>query len=136
MSDSTPLSLEQHPVHLGPGGVVRGLPEFTGGGEWYAAYEDETRGDGADGRLVSMFTFDSSWTSWEMHPSGHELVVCVSGTIHLVQEIDGGERRTTLSAGEWSVNAPGVWHTADIDPGTTATCLFVTAGLGTAGRDR
>jgi cupin superfamily acireductone dioxygenase involved in methionine salvage len=128
--------MQQRPAHLGLGGTVRALPVFDGTGEWYAAYEQDTAADGADGRLVSLHTFDESWSSWEMHPVGHEIVLCVAGEISLVQELDGAEVRTTLQAGEWVGNPPGVWHTADVDPGTTATCVFVTAGRGTQSRDR
>jgi quercetin dioxygenase-like cupin family protein len=71
-----------------------------------------------------------------MHPHGEELVVCVSGSIELVQEVEGSERTTTLRAGEWIVNGVGVWHTANIGVGETAVCMFITSGLGTQGRER
>ncbi len=32
------------------------------------------------------------------------------------------------------INEPGVWHTADVE--STATALFITAGLGTEHRPR
>lgn len=134
--DTSPPRLTDVPAHLGRDGAVRALPPFDGTGEWYARYEADTAADGNEGRLVSMFTFDSSWEAWEMHPVGHELVLCVEGTIHLVQERGGEHTRTTLTAGQWVVNEPGVWHTADIDDGSSATCVFITAGSGTEGRAR
>ena len=42
-----------------------------------------------------MHRYTSPWESWEMHPSGEELVVCTEGTIKLLQEIDG-------EIGRWS----------------------------------
>jgi quercetin dioxygenase-like cupin family protein len=81
-----------------------------------------------------MFTFATSWDAWEMHPNGHELVVCTAGTITLHQEIDGSVRTVSLRAGEAVINPPGVWHTADVDG--SATALFITAGSGTEHRPR
>ena len=76
--------------------------------------------DGVEGRLVSMFSFDAPWDSWEIHPNGHEVVICTAGEITLVQEIDGKEVRTTLRPGEYAINPPGVWHTADVTGRATA----------------
>lgn len=131
-----PRNLADFPLHLGLGGVVQPLPRFTGSGEWYQAYENATVSDGSDGRLVSWHEFNESWTTWEMHPAGDEIVLCVSGRITLIQDVDGEPRNVTLSSGEWWVNAPGVWHTADIATGESATCIFVTVGAGTMNRDR
>ena len=92
-------------------------------------------GDGAEGRLVAIHSFSESWTSWEMHPAGDELVVCVAGEITLIQELPGGGTDgVTLRAGEYAVNPPGVWHTADV--AGEATALFITAGVGTENRPR
>ena len=41
---------------------------------------------------------------------------------------------TTLQPGEYAINPPGVWHTADVSE--SATGFFVTAGVGTQGRPR
>ncbi|MGE4061849.1 MAG: cupin domain-containing protein [Rhodospirillaceae bacterium] len=121
-------ALEKFPIHLGRGGTALREPEFTGM-EWYAGYGARHAADGAEGRLVSMFTFASSWTSWEMHPAGAEVVVCTAGKITLHQDIGGEVRTVTLAPGEAAINPPGVWHTADADGPCTA--LFITAGMGT-----
>lgn len=131
---TVPFDLARFPVHLGLGAVVRRLEEFTGDMGWYEAYGSATAADGAEGRLVSIHTFTMPWDSWEVHPNGEELVVCLTGSLTLLQEVDGEVRSVTLSAGDAIVNPPGVWHTADIDD--VATVLFVTAGLGTEGRSR
>lgn len=126
--------LRTHPVHLGLGGSAVPQPEFTGMA-WYEAYAQRTAADGADGRLVSLYDFDRSWDSWEMHPAGDELVVCVSGEITLLQErADGSFHSEALGPGEYAVNAAGTWHTADV--GETARVLFITAGQGTRHRPR
>jgi hypothetical protein len=131
-------SLAVHPIHLdtNAGAVVE--PEFTGGPSWYAAYEVRHQdADGTGGRLVSMFTFTESWDVWEMHPAGHEVVLCTGGVMTLHQEhADGATATVTLAAGEYAINPPGTWHTADVDVGGEATGVFITAGAGTQHRPR
>jgi len=112
------------------------LPPFDGSPEWYERYGAATADDGVDGRLVSCHTFTEPWPTWEVHPVGEELVVCVAGEIELIQELADGPVRTSLRAGEWCMNPAGVWHTADVPAGGRATCIFVTAGMGTENRDR
>jgi quercetin dioxygenase-like cupin family protein len=125
--------LSRYPIHLGRGATAVGEPEFTGV-EWYQGYMQRHASDGTEGRLVSMFTFDASWDGWEVHPHGHEVVICTAGELTLIQEIDGTQVRTTLHPGEYAINPPGVWHTADVAGRTTA--VFITAGAGTQGRPR
>ena len=49
-------------------------------------------------------------------------------TLH--QEMaDGSTASVTLGPGEYAVNPPGCWHTADIDG--EASALFITAGMDT-----
>jgi quercetin dioxygenase-like cupin family protein len=81
-----------------------------------------------------MFSFESSWDTWEMHPNGDELVLCVAGSIVLHQELDGVTTTVEQQPGEYVVNPPGAWHTADVDAPCTA--VFVTAGAGTQIRPR
>ena len=132
MADALPLPT--HPIHLGSGASAQAQPEFTGM-DWYEAYGARAAADGAEGRLVSMYSFTESWDSWEMHPSGHEVVVCTSGAITLLQEhADGRVDRVTLGPGDYAINDPGVWHTADVE--RQATALFITAGEGTQHRPR
>lgn len=128
--------LSKLPVHLGLGATSEPQPPFSGGMDWYEAYAQRTASDGADGRLVSMHKFLGNRDVWEMHPAGSEMVVCTSGAMTLIQEIDGGQERTPLSKGEYAINPPGVWHTADIADGSEAEALFITAGMGTKHRER
>ena len=70
-----------------------------------------------------------------MHPAGDEVVLCLTGAITLHQEFpDGRSESTTIGAGEYAINPPGVWHTADIV--SEASALFITAGAGTQHRPR
>jgi len=125
-------SLYDFPIHLGLGAKAVAEPEFTGM-EWYDGY---IHGDDLDeGRLVSLFRFQESWTSWEMHPTGEEVVCCLQGHMTLHQELpDGGRETHELGPGEYAINPRGAWHTADADEPVVA--LFITAGKGTTHRPR
>jgi hypothetical protein len=47
---------------------------------------------------------------------------------------DGRIETTVLEPGQYAINPPGIWHTADIAEPTRG--LFITAGLGTEHRPR
>lgn len=127
--------IHSYPVHLGLGATAEVEPLFTGAMDWYAGYGARHASDGVEGRLVAMHTFTGSWDMWEMHPNGSEVVLCTAGSITLHQEtVDGTVSKTTLGPGQYVVNDPGTWHTADVD--TEATAVFITAGLGTEHRPR
>lgn len=129
-------SLFEQFAHLGRGSTATVQPPFAGM-EWYRAYGERHDADGPEGRLVSMYSFDQSWTSWEMHPAGAEMVICTAGAIRLIQEHpDGRTEQHLLGIGDYAINPPGVWHTADVDLGESATAVFITAGLGTEHRPR
>jgi len=81
-----------------------------------------------------MHHFEADWDNWEMHPEGEEVVVCIAGTISLIQEIDGARHETVLNLGDYAINPRGVWHTANV--AATASALFITAGFGTLSRPR
>jgi mannose-6-phosphate isomerase-like protein (cupin superfamily) len=128
------LNLLNNPLHLGLGATAIPQPAFTGM-EWYAAYGERNASDGAEGRLVAMYRFTASWDSWEMHPAGDEVVLCLSGSMTLHQEhADGSTATVTIRENEYAVNPPGTWHTADVEG--EATALFITAGFGTEHRPR
>lgn len=127
--------IDQRPIHLGLGATAVVEPEFTGTMDWYGAYVERHRSDGAEGRLVSQFSFDKPWDMWEMHPAGSEVLLGTAGRITLYQEhADGTCGRVSIGPGEYVINAPGTWHTADVQG--NASALFITAGLGTQHRPR
>ena len=134
----TARRLDTHPVHLDARSAALVQPEFPQGPQamqWYEDYERRTGADGTRGRLVSTFAFDSDWESWEMHPEGDEVVLCLEGNLTLIQELaDGSVARTELSVGDYAINPAGVWHTADTHEPVRA--LFITAGSGTKHRAR
>lgn len=138
MSDATIIDFGKSEfVHLGLGASTIPLPTHTGEMEWYQQYGEAHGSDGNEGRLVSVHTFTESWDTWEMHPAGTELVLCLSGEVTLIQELtDGTVRSVSLGPQQAVVNDPGVWHTADVVEGQKPTVLFITAGAGTEIRPR
>jgi mannose-6-phosphate isomerase-like protein (cupin superfamily) len=116
-------------IHLGLGAQATPLPDFEWTPEYLEAYGRRFADDGREGRLVMMGRSAESWTTWERHPAGEEVVVLLSGRMDLIQRSDGAERRIHLIPGQAVVNPTGVWHTADVhEPGDA---LFITPGQGT-----
>ncbi|HEY9091177.1 cupin domain-containing protein [Parasphingorhabdus sp.] len=127
--------LSAHPIHLGKGASAIIEPDFTGDPDWYEAYVERRAADGAEGRLVALHNFSKPWDMWEMHPAGAEVVLCTKGEITLIQEMpQGTHNRIVLHEGEYAINPPGVWHTADVEE--EASALFITVGQGTEHRER
>jgi mannose-6-phosphate isomerase-like protein (cupin superfamily) len=128
------FDLSKTHVHLGLGSRATPIADFAWTPEFLARYTAEHGSDGPEGRLVMIGGGDSSWTTWERHPAGEELVVVLSGRMTLVQELDDGEHRIDLTEGHAAVNPHNVWHTAEI----TEPCrmLFITPGQGTEHRPR
>jgi len=131
----TGRSLFDFPIHLGLGARAVEEPQFTGDMSWYEAYGERHSDDLDEGRIVAMSRFEAPWTSWEMHPAGDEVVCCLQGQMTLHQELpDGTKRSHELGPGEYAINPPGAWHTADTDGPVVA--LFITVGKDTTHRPR
>ena len=130
-----PHDIARHPIHLGRESSATVEPAFTGEMSWYMDYVQRHAGDGNEGRLVSMATFEQPWDSWEVHHGGHEIVHCTHGEITLHQEHeDGSTDQVTIGPGQYAINPPGTWHTADVSG--SATALFITGGERTDHRPR
>ena len=92
-------------------------------------------GDFKGKRLISHFTFDKDWETWEMHPAGEEFVCLLSGRVDLLLEQDGVEHTVQLSMpGSYVIVPRGIWHTAKVR--TPSSMLFITPGEGTQNRSR
>ena len=132
MSDAR--NLAENFIHLGLGGTAISEPAF-GGMDWYEGYGERHAEDGAEGRLVSWHAFTENWDAWEMHPEGAEVVLCIEGEMTLHQEHrDGRTDSVTIGRGEYAINPPGTWHTADVKE--HAAAVFITSGEGTEHRPR
>ena len=131
---SGPHTIGENWIHLGLGSTAEPEPPFDGM-EWYQSYGERNAADGTEGRLVSQYSFTEGWDTWEMHPKGSEVMICTKGEMLLTQEFpDGTVEKVKLSAGEYAINPPGVWHIADVEK--SATAIFITAGEGTEMRPR
>lgn len=90
-------------------------------------------GDFKGKRLISHYTFNKDWDSWEMHPAGEEVVCLLSGRVDFVLEQDGGEKTLALSSsGAYLLVPRGIWHTAKVHE--PSSVLFITPGAGTQHR--
>lgn len=131
---STPFDLDRTYVHLGLGARATPLPDFRWDDEYLRAYTEAHAADGAEGRLVMINDSRGTWSSWERHPAGDEVVVVLSGRVTIIQELDGGTRPAELGPGQAIINPAGVWHTCDVhEPGRA---LYITPGEGTEHRPR
>ncbi len=121
MADAA-FDLTRFPVHLGLGSTARSSPNSTAAASGNQRYgEDNTAAGRAEGRLVSMYTFTEPWSTWEVHPHGHELVLCVAGEIVLHQRIGDEIRSVTLGPGQAAINEPGC-STPPTWPGRRRSC--------------
>ncbi|MEO8738161.1 MAG: cupin [Casimicrobiaceae bacterium] len=93
--------------------------------------ELDARFDNFKGRLlVSSFSFNADWSSWEAHPTGDEIVCLLSGYVMMVLDRDGVEEVVHLrDPGSFVIVPKGTWHTARTS--TPTKLLFVTPGEGT-----
>ena len=83
--------------------------------------------------LVSSFSFDSDWPTWEIHPAGDEVVCLLTGNATMVLDRNGIEDAVHLhKPGSFVIVPKGTWHTARTSIPTTM--LFVTPGEGTQNR--
>lgn len=84
------------------------------------------------GRLLSVLPMNASWTNWERHPAGDEILFLLSGKLTLVLDENGAERCIELTAGNAAIVPRGVWHTARMSE--PCKLLALTDGLGTEHR--
>jgi len=92
--------------------------------------------DNFKGRLlVSSFSFESDWSTWEAHPAGDEIVCLLSGDVMMVLDRNGVEEIIHLrEPGSFAIVPRGTWHTARTSVPTRM--LFVTPGEGTQSKSR
>jgi len=96
---------------------------------------DERFGDFAGSSLISSFSFDDDWPSWEVHPHGDEFVCLLSGAAEMIfAKPDGDETVHLTDPGSFVIIPQGTWHTAKVNVPTAM--LFVTPGQGTENREQ
>ncbi len=95
---------------------------------------DEEYKDFAGHLLVSSYTFDADWPTWEVHPAGDEFVILLSGDVEFVLRRDGCDDITRMNeSGTFVIVPRNTWHTARIH--SPAVMLFITPGEGTENRE-
>ncbi|KAB8162904.1 cupin domain-containing protein [Streptomyces sp. 3MP-14] len=128
------IDLRTTPVHLGLGSSANPVEGFAWDPEVLRAYGAAVAADGAEGRLVTIIDGEGPGDHWERHPSGDEMVVCLSGSVTVIRDVAGVAQRVVLGAGEATVNPAGAWHAVDM--AGPAVILTITPGLGTEHRPR
>ncbi|MDR7335819.1 cupin [Roseateles asaccharophilus] len=108
-----------------------GIRQLAGGGEFWSQPEERLNALGRDW-LMSEFTCDADWGSWEMHPNGDEFVYLLEGDIEFLLETAEGVVTQRIS-GRGAVVVPrGTWHTAKVF--LPSRMFFITLGAGTEHR--
>ena len=84
--------------------------------------------------LISSFSFNEDWSTWEMHPNGDEFVCLLSGDVEFLLRDAEGERSLRLnSPGSFVVVPQNTWHKAIV--AQPAKMIFVTPGEGTKNQE-
>ena len=97
-----------------------------------AVDKDHPANNSQMGYMMSQFSFEADWDSWEMRPNGDEIVFCISGNIKFILEIEDEHRAVELNPGQYVVVPQSTWHTAKISE--PASALILTWGNGTENR--
>lgn len=128
------VDLETMPIHLGRGSRALPLAGFAWDPAVLEAYTEAVADDGVEGRLVVAFEASGRGDAWERHPAGDEVVICLTGRLTVIRNVDGVEDPVELGPGEAMINPRGVWHTVDAHGPTRF--MTITPGVGTEHRPR
>ncbi len=92
----------------------------------------DQRGELSRGYLMMVSTMDETWSTWERHPAGEEIVYLLSGSVDFVLDLPNGEQTVELRGRSCCIVPRNTWHRAIVhEPGDM---LFVTPGEGTTHR--
>jgi hypothetical protein len=64
-----------------------------------------------DGRILSVFEYDSTWSHWERHPIGDEFALVITGEVELLLDQPSGTDTIRLCGSECGLIPQGAWHT-------------------------
>lgn len=121
------FTLEGTYIHLKPDDSARAM---EGGDRFWATIQGRT--DLHEGRLMGVSGQSADWNHWERHPAGEEILTLLSGEMELVLDLEAGEQRRVLKAGETFIVPRGIWHRAIVKE--AGRLMFVTPGAGTEHR--
>jgi mannose-6-phosphate isomerase-like protein (cupin superfamily) len=132
MQTQPPLHLTTTHLRLKPDGSADRLPVTP---EFWPDLMAGKYGDFHNEYLVTTFSFEQNWPTWEQHPHGDEIVVLLSGSVDFILETSDGEKLIEVrKPGDYVLVPKAHWHTANLHAPTTM--LFITAGEGTQVRPR
>ena len=115
-------------VHLKDLGSATAIPVVPA--EFWA--NPATRPELASGRIVVGSRYEQDMQHWEMHPSGDELLVALSGEFELHLQDGPTGQRLALATGQVVLVPFGIWHRITVK--TPGEILFITPGKGTQHR--
>jgi mannose-6-phosphate isomerase-like protein (cupin superfamily) len=78
----------------------------------------------AEGRVMCVSDYSATWSWWERHPVGDELVLVLSGEVDFLVKTGSGLNSVTMGPGQAAVVPAGAWHRAIIS--VHCRLLFVT----------
>lgn len=78
----------------------------------------------ANGRVMSIVDYTSTWNWWERHPDGDEFVHVITGEVAFLLDDEQEQRSVHLASGDATVVPQGAWHRAVLH--RPSTLLFVT----------
>lgn len=86
------------------------------------------------GSLFCFLEFDGSWSHWESHPAGDELILLLGGSAEIELEVQPEQMETIHLNAETSacLMPRGSWHRVRGEPGSRLA--FLTPGEGTQHR--
>jgi mannose-6-phosphate isomerase-like protein (cupin superfamily) len=123
------IPLRTTPLHLGPKSRARAIAGFAWDPETLEAYSAVVAADGGDGRLLMIIDGEGPGDHWESHPAGDEVVICLSGSVRVVREVEGTQHEVVLLPGTATINPAGIWHAVHFV--VAGSILTITAGAGT-----
>jgi mannose-6-phosphate isomerase-like protein (cupin superfamily) len=77
-----------------------------------------------DGRILSVFDYTETWSWWERHPVGDEILLLLSGDVELMLDDADGEWSVPLAPGQVAIVPSGAWHRAVVR--APSRLLFIT----------
>lgn len=90
------------------------------------------RDDLLEGRILGLFHLEKDSDHCEIHPSGDELLILLSGAVDVIFHEADGDRVSSLRGVRACIVPRGVWHRVRVH--APSEMLFITPGKGTETR--
>ena len=110
--------------------ICRTRTELPVGDDFWQTIDQRT--ELSRGYLMMVGPMNETWSSWERHPAGEEIVYLLSGSVDFVLDLPGGEQTVELRGRSCAIVPRNTWHRAIVHE--AGDMLFVTPGNGTSHR--